>query len=136
MKFFDVGIEAHGVIAIGQFATGIIAIGQVAVGVVALGQLSRGVFVVGQLAAGVATLGQVTIGIARAIGMIAVGGRASGLLSVSAAPRPGDPPGVVVGRLFAMFVVTGIVAALVLLPLVDAIRGAVDPPPEVCTGLC
>ena len=23
-----------------------------------------------------------------------------------------------------------------LLPLLDAVRGAVDPPPEVCTGLC
>lgn len=136
MKFFDVGIEAHGVIAIGQFATGIIAIGQVAVGIVAVGQLSRGVFVVGQLAAGVATLGQVTIGIVRAVGMIAVGGRAGGLMKVSVAPRPGDPPGVIVGRLFGMFVVTAIVAALVLLPLLDAVRGAVDPPPEVCTGLC
>ena len=101
-----------------------------------MGQLSRGVFVVGQLAAGVATLGQVTIGIVRAVGMIAVGGRAGGLLSVSAAPRPGDPPGVIVARSFAMLVVTAIVAGLVLLPLVDAIRGAVDPPPEVCTGLC
>ncbi len=81
MKFFDVGQEAHGVIAIGQVATGVFAFGQMATGVVAVGQLARGVFVVGQLAVGFFCIGQLAIGVLGAVGMIGVAGRwAKGLV--------------------------------------------------------
>jgi hypothetical protein len=75
MKFFDIGGEAHGVIAIGQEATGVIAIGQSATGIVAVGQMARGVVVVGQLAIGFFSVGQLAIGLHTAVGMVGVAGR-------------------------------------------------------------
>lgn len=76
MRWFDVGQEATGVIAVGQLATGVIAIGQMATGVVAVGQLARGVFVVGQLSLGVAAVGQVGFGVGWVGGLVGIGGRA------------------------------------------------------------
>jgi hypothetical protein len=75
MKFFDIGGEAHGIIAIGQEATGVIAIGQSAVGIVAVGQMARGVVVVGQLAIGFFAVGQLALGLHTAIGMVGIAGR-------------------------------------------------------------
>ncbi len=73
IKWFDVGQEAVGVIAIGQIATGVIAIGQAATGFVAVGQLARGVLVVGQLANGIVTIGQLAVGVAKVGGMFGIG---------------------------------------------------------------
>ncbi|HSR15005.1 MAG TPA: hypothetical protein VLL51_04595 [Gemmatimonadales bacterium] len=85
MKFFSVGAEPVGVIAIGQLPTGVIALGQGATGVVAIGQLARGVFVVGQLAVGVFTFGQVAAGSLWAGGQLAFGGTTSvAMLGVNA----------------------------------------------------
>lgn len=87
MQFFAVGHRAVGVIAIGQEAVGVLAIGQLALGVVSIGQLSRGFFAVGQLAVGVRAYGQVAVGLDRCGGMLALGGRAVGMLPLSLWPR-------------------------------------------------
>lgn len=100
MRWFDVGVEAKGVIAIGQHATGVIAIGQVALGVVAVGQLARGVVVVGQLGAGLVTIGQLSLGVAWNAGMVGVGGTSPGWLVLRLLPRwrtVDDSPHVVLG---------------------------------------
>lgn len=78
MRWIDVGGEAHGIVAIGQFATGVIAIGQVAWGVVAIGQVAVGWIAVGQVAIGGATAGMVGVGLHGTIAMIGVGGRGWG----------------------------------------------------------
>ncbi len=78
MKWFDVGEEAHGVIAIGQVATGVIAVGQMATGVIAIGQVARGLVAVGQGAVGLVALGQGSIGLFWAAGMLGIGGRGFG----------------------------------------------------------
>ena len=75
IKWFDVGQEAVGFVAIGQIATGVIAVGQGATGFIAIGQLARGVFVVGQLAYGVVAIGQLAVGVALTGGMVGVGAR-------------------------------------------------------------
>lgn len=75
IKWFDVGEQAVGVIAIGQFATGFLAFGQVATGVVAVGQLARGVVVVGQLAYGAAVVAQLGVSLGIVGGMIGLGAR-------------------------------------------------------------
>ena len=86
MRFFDVGAQAYGVIAIGQEATGffalgqiangyVLAIGQSAFGFIAIGQIARGVFVVGQLAIGVFTLGQLAIGLHTCCAQLGLAGR-------------------------------------------------------------
>lgn len=74
MRFFSVGVEPVGVIAIGALPTGVIAIGQAATGVVAVGQLSRGVIAIGQLSLGVFALGQLSAGAVWAGGQLALGG--------------------------------------------------------------
>lgn len=84
--FIAVGAEAEGVIAIGQVARGVFAFGQMATGVVAVGQLARGVFVVGQLGIGVFAVGQGALAIGKGVGMIAIAGRAGGMLPLSALP--------------------------------------------------
>lgn len=88
MRWFDVGVEAEGVIAIGQRATGVIAIGQVALGVVAIGQLARGFLVVGQLGIGLVTLGQLSAGVVWSAGMVGVGGTSPGWLVLPLYPLP------------------------------------------------
>jgi len=86
MRFFDVGAQAYGVIAIGGEATGFIAVGQIAngyilaigqsaFGFIAIGQIARGVFVVGQLAIGVFTLGQLAIGLHTCCAQLGLAGR-------------------------------------------------------------
>lgn len=75
IKWFDVGEQAVGVIALGQFATGVLAIGQVATGVVAVGQLARGVFVLGQLGYGAAVVAQLGASVGIVGGMLGVGAR-------------------------------------------------------------
>lgn len=87
MKIFDFGEEAYGFIAVGQVATGVFAFGQMATGVVAVGQLARGVVAVGQLAIGVVVLGQGALGVMAAMGMLAVGARARGLVPISLVPK-------------------------------------------------
>jgi hypothetical protein len=74
MRWFEVGVQPVGFIAIGALPTGVIALGQGATGVVAVGQLARGVFAVGQLSMGVFALGQLALGAAWAGGQVAVGG--------------------------------------------------------------
>lgn len=80
VRFFDVGDQAEGVIALGQFATGVIAIGQVATGVIAIGQVARGVLAVGQGAVGIFAFGQGSLGAYYAVGMIGLGGRGFGIV--------------------------------------------------------
>lgn len=91
MKFFAVGLEPVGVIAIGGFARGGIAIGQGAVGIVAVGQLSTGMFTVGQLTVGLAVFGQLAISPFYAIGQLALGGiKGGGLVGISLKPSQDD----------------------------------------------
>lgn len=90
LPLFDCRPEARGIIAVGHMATGVIAFGQFATGVIAVGQLARGVVAVGQLALGVVTVGQLGGGLVRTWSMLAVGGRASGLLKLSVIPRPAE----------------------------------------------
>ena len=78
MKFFDVGGQAVGVIAIGQQATGFFALGQFATGVIAIGQVARGGIAIGQVAFGLVGWGQLGAGIFHAVGMIGIGGRGFG----------------------------------------------------------
>lgn len=87
MKVFDAGLEAHGVIALGQFATGVFAFGQIATGVVAVGQLARGVITVGQISIGVFAVGQLAVGLAYGAGMVSIGSITGGLISVPAFAR-------------------------------------------------
>lgn len=89
VKLFDVGQEAHGVMAIGQAATGVVAFGQVATGVIAIGQLARGVVAVGQMAIGVVAIGQVGVGIVYGAGMFGVGAAAGGILPLGVIGRLG-----------------------------------------------
>src|SRR5688500_16885175 len=78
MRWIDVGGEAHGFVAIGQFATGVIAIGQVAWGLVAIGQIAVGWIAIGQVAIGGATVGMVGVGLHGTAAMFGVGGRGVG----------------------------------------------------------
>lgn len=78
MRWIDVGGEAHGIIAIGQFATGVIAIGQVAWGVVAIGQIAVGWLAVGQVAVGGVTVGMAGVGLHATAAMVGIGGRGIG----------------------------------------------------------
>lgn len=87
VKWFDVGQEAHGVIAIGQLATGVFALGQFATGVVAIGQLARGVVAIGQLAVGVVAVGQMGVGILYGSGMLGFGAFAGGLIPLGVVGR-------------------------------------------------
>lgn len=87
MKYFDVGVEAYGWIAIGQRATGFIAIGQLALGVVAIGQLARGLITFGQVCVGGVAIGQVGLGFAYGAGMIGIGGTAGGWIPLAAFGR-------------------------------------------------
>jgi hypothetical protein len=80
MKVFDAGLEAYGIIAIGQFATGVFAFGQVATGVIAIGQLARGVVTVGQVSIGIVSVGQLAIGLGA--GMVGLGSVTGGLLAI------------------------------------------------------
>ena len=74
MRWFSVGVQPVGVIAIGALPTGVIALGQGATGVLAVGQLARGVVTVGQLSLGIFSLGQLSVGLAWAGGQLALGG--------------------------------------------------------------
>jgi hypothetical protein len=94
MKFFDIGSEAHGIIAIGQEATGVVAIGQSATGIIAVGQMARGVVVVGQLAIGFVSVGQLAIGLHSAVGMVGVAGRHGVGLVWKIFPKPDAKPSV------------------------------------------
>lgn len=87
MKVFDAGLEAHGFIALGQFATGVFAFGQIATGVVAVGQLARGVITIGQISLGVFAIGQLAVGLAYSAGMVSVGSITGGLITVPALAR-------------------------------------------------
>ncbi|CAN5680425.1 hypothetical protein BH18ACT6_BH18ACT6_22690 [soil metagenome] len=87
MKLFDAGLEAHGVIAVGQFATGILAFGQIATGVIAVGQLARGVIAIGQVGVGVVAFGQVALGLGYSAGMVSIGSVTGGLVSFPAVGR-------------------------------------------------
>ena len=99
MKFFDVGENAYGVIAIGAQATGffalgqiangyILAIGQSAFGFIAIGQLARGVFVVGQLAIGIFTVGQLAVGVHTCMAQMGIAGRKAAGLVYAIWPKP------------------------------------------------
>jgi len=103
MKFFDVGEDAYGVIAIGAQATGffalgqfangyILAIGQSAFGFIAIGQLARGVFVVGQLAVGVFTVGQLAFGLHTCMAQLGIAGRKGYGIVLSVWPKPKATP--------------------------------------------
>ncbi|HJU81371.1 MAG TPA: hypothetical protein VJ796_06445 [Acidimicrobiia bacterium] len=87
MKVFDAGLEAHGFIAVGQFATGVFAFGQIATGVVAVGQLARGLITFGQISIGVLAVGQLAIGLAYSAGMVSIGSITGGLMAVPAFAR-------------------------------------------------
>jgi hypothetical protein len=89
LRFFDIGQEAVGFIAIGQFATGVFAFGQVAVGFVAVGQMASGVFTVGQGAVGLVSVGMGGVGIYWTGAMIGIGGSGFGGV-VPLAPALGD----------------------------------------------
>lgn len=80
VRIFDAGLEAHGVIAVGQIATGVIAIGQFATGVIAIGQVARGVIALGQLAVGIAGAGQIGAGVLYGAGMVGIGAFAGGFI--------------------------------------------------------
>ncbi len=86
-RWFDVGQEAEGFIAIGQMATGVIAIGQVAFGVIAIGQVSRGVIAVGQAALGIVSVGMAAAGVGYTVAIIGVGGVAGPGFVVPLVPR-------------------------------------------------
>lgn len=130
MKFFDVGVEAFGWIAIGQHATGSIAIGQLALGVVAIGQLARGLVAFGQVCVGGVAIGQVGVGLAYGAGMIGLGGTAGGMVPLAAfgriplrqvlTGRPFDIEiawGVRRWKVLVMIAVAAIVIPVTLLPL-------------------
>jgi hypothetical protein len=82
VKVFDAGVEASGIIAVGQFASGVVAFGQVATGVIAVGQLARGIFAFGQLAVGVVAIGQLGVGLAYGAGQLGFGLLAGGMVPV------------------------------------------------------
>lgn len=83
MRLFDAGLEATGVIAVGQIATGVVAVGQLATGVIAVGQVARGVIAVGQLSLGVAAAGQIGAGILYGAGMVGIGAFGGGLIPLA-----------------------------------------------------
>jgi hypothetical protein len=89
MRWLDIGWQAHGVVAIGQFATGFIAIGQVAWGFVAIGQAAFGWLAFGQVAVGGASVGMVGVGLSFTAAMIGVGGRGVGFV-LPVLPSLGD----------------------------------------------
>jgi hypothetical protein len=74
MRWFSVGTEPVGVIAVGAFPTGVIALGPFATGFIAVGQLARGVITIGQLSLGLLSLGQLSAGPVWAGGQLALGG--------------------------------------------------------------
>jgi hypothetical protein len=86
-RWFDVGQEAEGFIAIGQMATGVIAIGQVAFGVIAIGQVSRGVIAIGQAAIGIVSVGMVGAGVGYTVALMGVGGVAGPGFVLPLVPR-------------------------------------------------
>jgi hypothetical protein len=123
MRWFSVGVEPVGVVAIGANATGVIAIGQLATGVVAVGQLARGGIVLGQLAVGIVAVGQLAIGVAKAAGMLGVAWRAIGGLAWKA------PPVVVA----VLAVVWWLAAGMWVWDALSREGGIVrDPPPAAC----
>jgi hypothetical protein len=76
VRLIDVGHEATGFFAFGQFATGFIAVGQVATGVIAIGQVARGCVAIGQVAFGLFfSAGMLAGGVLHTSGMIGIGGR-------------------------------------------------------------
>jgi hypothetical protein len=130
VKFFDVGVEAYGWIAIGQHATGFIAIGQLALGVVAIGQLARGLVAFGQVCVGGVAIGQVGVGLAYGAGMIGLGGTAGGMVPLAAFGRiplrqvfTGSMSDVDIAwtvrpwKVLVMLVVAAIVVPVTLIPL-------------------
>lgn len=128
LRWFDVGEEAQGVIAIGARATGVIAIGQLATGVIAIGQVARGVFCVGQLAAGMVVLGQLSFGVTFNAAMLGVGGTSPGWFVLPLFDRRRGPLaqlGEPVGALRLLGVAVLMVAwyALVATDLVPALLG-------------
>lgn len=86
-RWFDVGQEAEGFIAIGQMATGVIAIGQVAFGVIAIGQVSRGVIAIGQASIGIVSVGMVAAGVGYTVALMGVGGVAGPGFVLPLVPR-------------------------------------------------
>lgn len=138
MKFFDVGVEAYGWIAVGQQATGFIAIGQLALGVVAIGQLARGLVTIGQVSVGGVAIGQLGIGLAYGAGMLGLGGTAGGLFPLAAFGRI-PLRQVLTGSLFdvditwtvrpwkvaVMVVVAAIVVPVALVPLWDQVLAGI-----------
>lgn len=115
-------------IAIGQFATGVVAIGQIATGVIAIGQVARGVFAIGMVAFGLFSVGMASLGIGWAGGMLAIGGRAVGMLRLPLAPF--KPRAVIPGWVVIVLVqLTLLVLASILfwryamVPIGDAVFG-------------
>ncbi len=90
MRWFDIGAEAEGFVAVGQFATGVFAFGQVATGVVAVGQVAFGVVAIGQGALGLVTFGMAAGGLHFCVAMVGVGGRGIGWVA-PLLPSLGDP---------------------------------------------
>lgn len=134
MRLFAVGQEPVGVIALGQIPTGVVAIGQGATGVIAIGQLARGFITVGQLAVGVFAFGQLALGVVWAGGQLAIGGTTSvGMVGVgvlgrfvpwrraSFEPRPIGSRAATAWRVVALAVIVGIVTAVALYPVAEAI---------------
>lgn len=80
IRWFDIGQEAQGVVAIGQVATGVIAIGQVATGVIAIGQVARGGIAIGMGAIGLVTVGMGAVGVFHCTAMMGLGGSGLGLV--------------------------------------------------------
>ncbi len=131
MKFFDVGVEAHGVIAIGQLATGVFAFGQMALGVVAIGQLSRGIIAVGQLSLGFGALGQLAVSPAFAAGMVGVGGlQSKALLPIRLRPTENVSPAVNVVQLILYAAVIVLIGLAVLEPLWEQVFTDSTPGPR------
>ena len=133
MRWFSVGVQPVGVVAIGVLPTGVIAVGQGATGVLAIGQLARGVMVVGQLSLGVLSLGQLSAGLFWAGGQLALGGFAGfaqipvGLLgkwvpwrSQPPAVRPPHSLWTLTARAVLMAGLAALVGWLAVWPVVDA----------------
>ena len=134
MRWFEVGVQPVGFIAIGAFPTGVIALGQGATGVVAIGQLARGVVAVGQLSLGVMALGQLAAGAIWAGGQLAIGGTQGfsqlgiGLVGdwlpwkrQGPRVRPARSPWTVALRAGLLAGLVALVAWLALVPVVDAL---------------
>lgn len=110
-RWFDVGQEAEGFIAIGQMATGVIAIGQMAHGVIAIGQVARGVVAIGQVSLGIFTVGMASAGVVYTVALVGVAGVAGPGLVIPLVPtlpkRPRFPSTVSAAALRAGTVVAG-----------------------------